>query len=183
MKILRDEDFIRKKVPMTKFPLRAEIFFRLGLNPGEKFLDIGTGTGSISVQAALLGAEVWGIDLKTEAVELTRGNADKFGADLNLINGKAPEDLPDEIFDKAFIGGASKVLPEVLDYLKIHLKPEGILCANFIMISSLNDFIKFLKEKGFEDIEVGLRQAANMTEIGLWKGENPIYIVSARRGI
>lgn len=182
MKILSDSDFIREDVPMTKFPIRAETFFRFGIEPGEKFLDIGTGTGSISVQAALLDAEVWGIDFKPEAIELTKKNAEKHGVNLNLITGKAPEDLPNEVFDKAFIGGASKVLPEVLDYLNEHLKPGGIACANFIMVSSLEKCLNALKDKKFTDIEAGLRQSANMTDLGLWKGENPIYVVSFRRG-
>lgn len=72
MKILKDEDYEREKIPMTKFPIRAENFFRLAVSPGEKFLDIGSGTGSISVQAALLGAEVTAIDSKQEAIALTK---------------------------------------------------------------------------------------------------------------
>ena len=107
LKILKDEDYERGKIPMTKFPIRAETFFRLAISEGERFLDIGVGTGSIAVQAALLGAEVTGIDQSSEAVELTYKNAKKHGVSLHLICGKAPADLPDMLFDKIFIGGAS----------------------------------------------------------------------------
>ena len=109
LKILKDEDYERGKIPMTKFPIRAETFFRLAISEGERFLDIGVGTGSIAVQAALLGAEVTGIDQSSEAVELTHKNAEKHGVSLHLICGKAPADLPDMLFDKIFIGGAWKL--------------------------------------------------------------------------
>lgn len=179
--ILRDEEFLREKVPMTKFPLRAEAFFRLNIEKGDKFLDIGTGTGSISVQAALLGAEVWGIDGNLEAIALTEENAKRHGVKISLIEGLAPDNLPDIIFNSAFIGGASKKIPEVLDYLNYHLIPDGIVVANFILTSSLETFLNEARNQGYTEIEAGLRQSANMSHHGLWKGENPIYIVSARR--
>ena len=182
LKILKDEDYERGKIPMTKFPIRAETFFWLAISEGEKFLDIGVGTGSIAVQAALLGAEVTGIDQSSEAVELTYKNAKKHGVSLHLICGKAPADLPDMLFDKIFIGGASKALAETVAYAAKHLKQQGVIAANFILTSSLETFLRELRNRGFIDIEAGLRQTATLSEHDLWKGENPIYIVSARRG-
>ena len=180
MKILKDEDFLREKIPMTKFHIRSENFFRLNLSQGDKFLDIGVGTGSVSVQAALLGAEVVGIEQNEDDLSLCRRNAQRHKVSLDLIEGSAPEDLPDRIFDKIFIGGASKVLPEVLIYTKTHLREGGIVVANFILTSSLELFLRELKSMNFKNIEAGLRQSANMSDNGLWKGENPIYIVSAK---
>lgn len=178
---MKDEDYERAEIPMTKFPIRAENFFRLAISPGETFLDIGCGTGSIAVQAALFGADVTAIDQKKEAVFLTKKNADKHGVSLHVICGSAPADLPDRMFDKIFIGGASKVLPETLTYAANHLKENGCVVANFILTASLETFLKALKEQKFLNIQAGLRQTANMSEHGLWKGENPIYIVQAWR--
>lgn len=100
---------------------------------------------------------------------------------MNLICGTAPDDLPDTMFDKIFIGGASKVLPQTIEYISRHLKENGTLVANFILTSSLETFLKELKMQGFVNIQAGLRQTANMSEHGIWKGENPIYIVQAWR--
>lgn len=183
MKILKDEDYERSNIPMTKFPIRAEIFFRLAISPGESFLDIGCGTGSIAVQAALFGAEVTAIDQKEEAIALTKKNADKHDVSLHVICGTAPSDLPDTRFDKIFIGGASKVLPETLDYAARHLKENGCVVANFILTSSLETFLKALREQKFLNIQAGLRQTAALSEHGLWKGGNPIYIVQAWRPV
>ena len=86
------------------------------------------------------------------------------------------------LFDKIFIGGASKALAETVAYAAKHLKQQGVIAANFILTSSLETFLRELRNRGFIDIEAGLRQTATLSEHDLWKGENPIYIVSARRG-
>lgn len=45
---------------------------RLGLRPGERLLDVGTGTGLAARRAAALGAQVVGIDLGAGMVETAR---------------------------------------------------------------------------------------------------------------
>jgi precorrin-6B methylase 2 len=52
-----DEEFIRDpEVPMTKEEVRAVVISKLKVGPGDVLLDVGCGTGSVSVEAALLGA-------------------------------------------------------------------------------------------------------------------------------
>jgi ribosomal protein L11 methyltransferase len=58
--------------PSTRLCLRA----LLELAPGARVLDVGCGSGVLSVAAARLGAvEVVAIDVATEAIEATRANA------------------------------------------------------------------------------------------------------------
>lgn len=181
MKILRDEEFIRGKTPMTKYNVRALSIARFSILQGSSFLDIGCGTGSISVQAALLGAKVTAIDMSEEAISLTKENALKYKIELETISGKAPMSLPDRLFDHCFVGGTGHAIPEILDYLEFHLKAGGEVVANFILISNLNEFIVEIKKRSFEDLNVTLIQTAEMKENGLFTGENPIYIVSAKK--
>ena len=52
MKFIKDEEFIRSDVPMTKEDIRILTFAKLELDSTSNFLDIGSGTGSMTVQAS-----------------------------------------------------------------------------------------------------------------------------------
>lgn len=177
MKWIKDEDFIRGDIPMTKFDIRSLTLAYLGINKGDRLLDVGAGTGSVSIEAALQGASVTAIEREEEGIDLIKKNADKFGVDIETIEGQAPEDLPRTSFNKCFIGGSGGKLAEVFDYLDLYLEDGGILTANFIMLKNLNKFLELIGEYGYKDLEVRLVQTAYMDRIGLMKGNNPIYIV------
>lgn len=59
---ISDEEFLRSKVPMTKFEIRVISCALLDLNNDDVLLDIGAGAGSISIQAKKIGAEVIAIE-------------------------------------------------------------------------------------------------------------------------
>ena len=49
---MRDSEFIRAKVPMTKEEVRAISLDKLELHRAKRMLDVGSGTGSVTIQAA-----------------------------------------------------------------------------------------------------------------------------------
>lgn len=177
LKWIKDEEFIRGSIPMTKFNIRILNMAYLSVEEGDRLLDIGAGTGSISIEAALQGAKVWAIEREKEAVDLINKNKAKFGVDITIIEGQAPEDLPDMKFNKCFVGGSNGYLKEIFEYMQINLESKGILCANFITLNNLNVFIELLKLYNYEDIEVQLIQSSAIDKLGLLKGNNPIFIV------
>jgi cobalt-precorrin-6B (C15)-methyltransferase len=176
MRWIKDEEFVRGNIPMTKFDIRIIAIGLLSVEKGDMFLDIGAGTGSVSVEAALQGAEVWAVEREREGVELVEKNSEKFNADINVIEGEAPKDLPPIEFNKCFIGGSGGKLEEIFDYLDENLLHGGIVCANFITLKNLNEFLRLLDVYEYKDVEVKLIQSANMNNIGMLKGNNPIFI-------
>lgn len=166
---------------MTKFNIRTLILGYLQMKDGDRFLDIGAGTGSISIEASLHGAKVWAVEVEQEGVELIKSNAAKFKTPIHLIHGKAPEALPKIKFNKCFVGGSKGQLEGIFEYLEEFLEEEGIVCGNFITLNNLNQFISLLKKYTYKDIEVQLIQTSEMDEIGLLKGQNPIFIVKGVR--
>src|SRR5699024_1497907 len=168
---------IRGNIPMTKFNIRILAMAYLSIEEGDRLLDIGAGTGSVSIEAALQGAETWAIEREEEGIELIHQNTEKFGIDIHIIKGQASEDLPDKRFNKCFIGGSGGQLPNIFKYLDCHLEKEGILCGNFIMLKNLVKFQELLKKHKYKDIETQLIQASYIDHIGLLRGNNPIFII------
>lgn len=166
---------------MTKFNIRILTIGYLAIKEGDRFLDIGAGTGSISIEAAMQGAKVWAIERKPEGIELINKNKQKFNIDINIIEGQAPMDLPDISFNKCFIGGSGGNLEGIFKYLETNLEHGGIVCGNFIMLKNLNQFAELLKKYNYKNIEVQLIQSSYMNNIGLMKGNNPIFIVKGEK--
>jgi cobalt-precorrin-6B (C15)-methyltransferase len=91
---MRDEEFLRSKVPMTKAEVRAISITALQLSDKHTLLDVGAGTGSISVQAAhdFPQLQVTAIEQKPAAIAIMQQNIDKFQlTNVELINGAAPD--------------------------------------------------------------------------------------------
>jgi cobalt-precorrin-6B (C15)-methyltransferase len=182
MKWIRDEEFIRGSIPMTKFDARVLIMAILEIERGDVFLDVGAGTGSISIQAALLGAEVFAIEKEQEGIQLIKQNADQFNVDIKAIHGSAPLDI-DTIptLNKCFIGGSAGKLEQIVEALDNKLEVGGTLAASFIIPDNMVDFKRKLKELDYKDIDVRLIQSSTMDHIGLLKANNPIFIIKGKK--
>lgn len=182
MKWLKDEDFIRGSIPMTKFDIRVLIMAMLEIEQGDVFLDVGAGTGSLSVQAALLGAQVYALEKEQEGAMLIAQNAQKLGAAVSLIHGSAPEDIEKlPFFNKCFVGGSGGKLNSILDALNEKLQPGGILAGSFIIPDNLVDFKRKLKELGYSEIEAKMIQSSAMDQLGLLRANNPIFIIKGKK--
>ena len=78
---INDDEFIRGKVPMTKAEIRAMVMVKAGIQPEDIVADIGAGTGSLTIEAALCATKgkVYAIEKNLEGIDLIKQNAKKFG--------------------------------------------------------------------------------------------------------
>lgn len=115
---LPDDHFVRGNVPMTKSEVRAVVLSKLSLAADETLWDVGAGTGSVSVEAAmqLRRGQVFAIEKNPEAVTLIGENAHRFGTEnIEIVAGIAPaacESLPAP--DVVFLGGTMGRLEEII---------------------------------------------------------------------
>lgn len=121
-----DAAFIRGNVPMTKAEVRSVSIAKLGLREDSVVYDIGAGTGSVAVEAALraVGGTVYAIEAREEAAELIAKNRQKFKTDnLYIVQGHAPEAMEGLLpADCVFIGGSGGRLREILHKITGHLR-------------------------------------------------------------
>ncbi len=181
---IADEEFLRGEVPMTKSEVRSISISKLRLGRDSIVYDVGAGTGSVSVEAALQAwrGKVYAIEKKSEAAELIRQNSRRFGtANLEVVEGTAPQVL-DELPTPthAFIGGSSGNLKEILKVL-LAKNPRVRVVLNAITLETVAEALQCLRELPVrqEDIAVvNVGKARKAGELHLMMGQNPVYIIS-----
>ena len=81
-------------------PIHLHLVDRLEPQPGERWLDLATGSGAVAVLAARAGARTTGVDFAPGLIDAARRNADEKGLDVRFEVGDV-EELPyqDASFD------------------------------------------------------------------------------------
>ena len=121
------------------------------LSGGERVLDVGTGSGILSMAAIRLGAaSALGVDNDPEAVECASEYArvNGFGAELELRIGSFG-DCPDGDFDIIVANIDGKTLPSLCPQLTRLLKPGGWICLSGLQEHDLEEITAAVKSAGF----------------------------------
>lgn len=194
-----DSGFLRGSVPMTKEEVRSISLSKLRLHKDSVVYDVGAGTGSVSVEAALFAekGQVYAVERKAEAAELIRKNQRKFGAEnLTVIIGSAPEALRGlPAPDRVFIGGSGGKLREILQTVLEKPEERGqegtkrttrfvvnaisleTVAETISLLGGLKDSGEFLVEE--EDIvHLSVAKAETIGKHHMMMGRNPIYILA-----
>lgn len=181
-----DELFIRGDVPMTKQEVRAVALAKLRLTATDTVWDVGAGTGSVSIEAALVAraGSVWAVERNAAGVRLIRENADAFGCgNVHAVPGVAPEALAKlPVPDAVFVGGSAGELPSIVE-AALEKNSQVRLCVPCVTIETLTEACALLsgsRFKGFEACQVSAARAEAVGSHHLMKAQNPVFLVSAR---
>ncbi len=180
---MRDDDFIRGNIPMTKSEIRAVSISKMDLRPDDILYDIGAGTGSVSVEAAgyLPRGRVYAFEEKEEGCDLIRANAERFGVEnIDIIPGHAPESFRDiPAPDCAFIGGSGGCFEAVVSAL-ITKNPKVRIVANVITLETLTAALEVFGRLSLkaEIVCINVSVAEEAGSVHLMKARNPVYILT-----
>lgn len=181
-----DELFIRGDVPMTKQEVRAVALAKLRLTATDTVWDVGAGTGSVSIEAALVAraGSVWAVERNAAGVRLIRENADAFGCgNVHAVPGIAPEALAKlPVPDAVFVGGSAGELPSIVE-AALEKNSQVRLCVPCVTVETLTEACALLsgsRFKGFEACQVSAARAEAVGSHHLMKAQNPVFLVSAR---
>lgn len=186
LRSIKDEEFVTGKAPMTKSEVRTVSIGKLHLKSNYTVFDIGAGTGSVSIEAALklCNGTLYAIEKDMEALNLIRKNIEKFKTyNIEIIKGTAPEaieELPRP--DACFIGGSSGNMDDIINAI-LKKNPHINVVINTITLQSLNEAIICMEKYKFEDVEIVSVSVAKSKKSGkydLMMGQNPIYIISGK---
>ena len=182
-----DELFERtEEVPITKEDIRAIAISKLRLKEGYSAIDIGCGSGSITVELSLqTKGSVYAIDFDQKAIDLTKKNLDKFGVEAKVMLGKAQDILPDlpEV-DAVVIGGTWGDTRRVIELAISKLKKGGRIVIDTILIETMYQAIASINELGLTEVDITqitISKARKVTTGTMMLARNPVMIISATK--
>jgi cobalt-precorrin-6B (C15)-methyltransferase len=184
--------FVDENVPgPTKEEVRVLTISKSRLSEGDVVIDVGCGTGGLTVEAALqvgITGKVYALDDDVAAVNLTQRNAEKFGVKDTVVVklGKAPEGLSNfPVADAVLIGGTAD-LRKILRAAQAKLKQNGRVVVNAILLETATTAIDELKNLGFKNIDVthvSISKGKQINSGTMMLARNPITIVSALKDL
>jgi len=183
-----DELFERSEnVPITKEDIRSIVLSKLRLRRNYSVIDVGCGSGSITVEICLQvnSKNVYAIDSDKNAIDLTRKNLDKFGVFANLYYSKAEEILPSlPTVDAIIIGGTKGKTEKIIEVCISKLKKDGRLVIDTILIETMYKALRTVKKEKMHDIDitqVTISKGKDVSSGTMLISRNPILILSATK--
>ena len=181
---LSDSAFTRGKAPMTSSEIRALSLCRLGLTSQAVVWDVGAGTGSVSIEAALACPQgtVFSIEYKPDALGLLAENRAAFCLqNMEIIEGRAPlalEDLPAPTH--VFIGGSGGEIGQILEI--IFAKNPGarvvVNCITSETLAALHQALERIPVRNLQCAQVSVNREEMLGRYHYLRAGNPVFIIS-----
>jgi len=182
-----DDSFAHENGLITKSEVRAITLARLRLASHHVLWDLGAGSGSVGIEAAVFirTGRIIAVERRAERIDLIRENRSRFKVrNLEIVQADLPaaiEELPAP--DRIFIGGGGRKLPDILDEATSRLKPGGILVVNTVLLPSFQAACSELNRHGFtvDVLQVQINRGRAMPWGDRLDAQNPVWIVTGEK--
>lgn len=165
----------------TKPEVRAITIQKLQLQPDDHFVDVGTCTGAISIEAAPYVTHVTAIERKSERVTAAKKNiaANNQTETVTVEEAEAPNGIPRNA-DVLFLGG-SRNFESVLD----HAVETGVdrVVMNVSRVEPAGDAIEAFRERELLSavLQVQVNNGYELAGATSFNANNPVYVIVGRR--
>jgi precorrin-6B C5,15-methyltransferase / cobalt-precorrin-6B C5,C15-methyltransferase len=187
------EDAFARRMPknglITKREIRLLSLAQLAIRPDAVVWDIGAGSGSVAIEAALLAprGRVYAVEVDPEGVEICRDNARTHGADnVRVVAGRAPEALAElESPDAVFVGGSKGSMADIVAVALERLRPGGRLVVNAITLENAGEAYQTLRGHGLtpEVTLVQISRGVPLARYLRYEACNPIQIFAVQKPV
>jgi cobalt-precorrin-6B (C15)-methyltransferase len=162
----------------TQDEIMAVSLFKLGLRSTDTVLEIGCGTGKVSIAAAQLAKKIVSLDKRPEAIKTAQESAQQSGIhNIEFFCTDAVDFLTnDQIFDCAFVGGTQQ-LNRILPILA--KKVKRTIVVNAVLLSTLAEGVAIMKELGIfhEVVQVQVTRSHGIAGSIMFKPIDPVFII------
>ena len=186
------DEFFKQSRPkrglLTTSEVRAIALSEMNLRADSIVWDIGAGSGSVAIEAALLTSQgkVYAIEMDAEDYGLMLENAKTFGVE-NLVGvldeaPKAWETLPDP--HSIFVGGTGRAVASLVQACWPRLQPGGTLVVNMMSIEYVSELQQYLiRELGLEPQlwMVQISKGTYQLEKHRFETSNPSFLMKATK--
>jgi len=186
------DEFFKQSRPkrglLTTSEVRAIALSEMNLRADSIVWDIGAGSGSVAIEAALLASQgkVYAIEMDAEDYGLMLENAKTFGVE-NLVGvldeaPKAWETLPDP--HSIFVGGTGRAVASLVQACWPRLQPSGTLVVNMMSIEYVSELQQYLiRELGLEPQlwMVQISKGTYQLEKHRFETSNPSFLMKATK--
>ncbi|AFZ71369.1 precorrin-6Y C5,15-methyltransferase (decarboxylating) subunit CbiT [Natronobacterium gregoryi] len=169
------------KAGPTKSEVRAVTLSKLDLQQSDHFVDVGSCTGAVTVEAARRVGRVTALERKAERLEVTEKNlaANEYDAAVTVRHAEAPEEFPEDA-DAAFLGG-SRNFEAVLD----RALESGVdrVVMNVARLEVAGEAVEAFRDRGVlsEVVQLQVSHGYELAGATSFDAQNPVYVVVGRR--
>jgi len=180
-----DDDFLKrmpKRGLITKQPVRHLALSSMRIQPHSIVWDIGTGSGSIAIEAAkqCYMGQVFTIESNQECYESILANFHAHGTDnVTLIEDKAPNQLSDLPTPNCiFVGGSRGNMDSILQTCWQAVKPGGVIVASAVTVDSVCELHQWsTASKAPTQVQlVSISTGVPLASYTRYQAENPIHL-------
>jgi cobalt-precorrin-6B (C15)-methyltransferase len=176
-----------QEIPITKEEVRAIVISKLRLNEGFAAIDVGCGSGSITVEICLQtrSDNIYAIDFNERAIALTKINLNKFGVKAKTMLARAEDILPTlPKVDAIIIGGSWGNIHQILSLAADRLVKGGRIVIDTILIETTYktlDALQGLKLSTIDITQAAIAKGRHVSTGTMMLARNPVTIISATK--
>lgn len=175
-------------IPLSSREVRLLILGYLRLRPQDVLWDIGAGTGTLAIEAALIcpGGTVVAVERDEDVAELIRRNCQRFGlTNIEVVQGNAPECLETipHLPNCVFVEGG-RPLKDTLVTAWHHLSTNGrivVTASNFETLYTVSETFSELQVRNIEVAQPAVNRLEVKGNHQVFTAVDPIFILSGEK--